>query len=86
MQVGIYHSASLLVSSRPPTPGIVSRGIGLEGLCSFLAGLWGTGSGSTTLTENVHTLAITKVANRKSVQLGAIFLILSSFTGKDLVH
>ncbi|XP_043714361.1 nucleobase-ascorbate transporter 11-like [Telopea speciosissima] len=80
--VGTYHAASLLVNSRPPTPGIVSRGIGLEGICSILAGLWGTGSGSTTLTENLHTIDITKVASRKAVELGAVLLILISFIGK----
>ncbi|XP_010254553.1 PREDICTED: nucleobase-ascorbate transporter 11 isoform X2 [Nelumbo nucifera] len=80
--VGTYHSASLLVISRPPTPGIVSRGIAMEGFCSILAGLWGTGSGSTTLTENVHTIDITKVASRRAVELGALLLILFSFFGK----
>ncbi|OMO72957.1 Xanthine/uracil/vitamin C permease [Corchorus olitorius] len=40
--VGTYHSASLLVSSGPPTRGVVSRGIALEGFCSMLAGLWGS--------------------------------------------
>ncbi|CAN1835999.1 Nucleobase-ascorbate transporter 11 [Linum perenne] len=80
--VGIYHFTSLLVSSKPPTPGIVSRGIALEGLCSILAGLWGSGTGSTTLTENIHTINMTKVANRRTVVLGAVFLILFSFLGK----
>ncbi|KAK3007816.1 hypothetical protein RJ639_014873, partial [Escallonia herrerae] len=80
--VGTYHSASLRSGSKPPTPGIVSRGIGLEGFCSVVAGLWGSGTGSTTLTENVHTIDITKVASRKAVQLGAAFLILFSFVGK----
>ncbi|KAM7274446.1 hypothetical protein ACFE04_016312 [Oxalis oulophora] len=77
--VGTYHCASLLVTSKPPTPGIVSRGIGLEGFCSILAGLWGIGTGSTTLTENVQTINVTKVASRKALQLGAVFLILFSF-------
>ncbi|XP_021728193.1 nucleobase-ascorbate transporter 11-like [Chenopodium quinoa] len=80
--VATYYSASLKVNSKPPTPGIVTRGIGMEGFCSLLAGLWGTGTGSTTLTENVHTISITEVANRKSVQLGAVLLILLSFIGK----
>ncbi|KAK2973493.1 hypothetical protein RJ640_020155, partial [Escallonia rubra] len=80
--VGTYHSASLRSGSKPPTPGIVSRGIGLEGFCSVVAGLWGSGTGSTTLTENVHTIDITKVASRRAVQLGAAFLILFSFVGK----
>ncbi|OVA17856.1 Xanthine/uracil/vitamin C permease [Macleaya cordata] len=80
--VGSYHASSLLVASRPPTPGVLSRGIGLEGLCSVLAGLWGTGTGSTTLTENVHTIAVTKVGSRRSVELGACILILLSLVGK----
>ncbi|KAJ6915803.1 hypothetical protein NC652_018456 [Populus alba x Populus x berolinensis] len=81
-QVGTYHSTSLLVNSKPPTPRIVSRGIALEGFCSVLAGIWGCGTGSTTLTENVHTVNITKVASRRVVEVGAAFLILFSFIGK----
>ncbi|KDP34376.1 hypothetical protein JCGZ_11259 [Jatropha curcas] len=80
--VGSYHASSLLVASRPPTPGVLSRGIGLEGLSSVLAGLWGTGTGSTTLTENVHTIAVTKMGSRKAVELGACVLILLSLIGK----
>ncbi|KAG4921450.1 hypothetical protein GLYMA_18G147700v4 [Glycine max] len=80
--VGTYHSASLQVNLRPPTPGVVSRGIALEGFCSILAGLWGSGTGSTTLTENVHTIDTTKVASRRVVELGAAFMILFSFMGK----
>ncbi|XP_042475888.1 nucleobase-ascorbate transporter 12-like [Macadamia integrifolia] len=80
--VGSYHASSLLVASRPPTPGVLSRGIGLEGLTSLLAGLWGTGTGSTTLTENVHTIAVTKMGSRRSVELGACILILLSLVGK----
>ncbi|XLT57883.1 nucleobase-ascorbate transporter 12-like [Arachis ipaensis] len=79
--VGSYHASSLLVASRPPTPGVLSRGIGLEGLTSVLAGLWGTGTGSTTITENVHTIAVTKMGSRRAVQLGACFLIVLSLVG-----
>ncbi|KVI09246.1 Xanthine/uracil/vitamin C permease [Cynara cardunculus var. scolymus] len=79
--VGSYHASSLLVASRPPTPGVVSRGIGLEGLSSILAGLWGTGTGSTSLTENVHTIAVTKMGSRRAVELGACVLIILSLVG-----
>ena len=85
-QVGTYHSASLLVSSKPPTPQVVSRGIALEGFCSMLAGLWGSGTGSTTLTENTHTINITKMASCRAVVFGALFLILFSFVGKDAIQ
>lgn len=80
--VGSYHATSVLIDMRPPTPGIVSRGIGLEGCSSILAGVWGTGTGSTTLTENVHTIDVTKMASRKALELGAALLILLSFVGK----
>ncbi|KAM7275045.1 hypothetical protein ACFE04_016911 [Oxalis oulophora] len=80
--VGSYHASSLLVASRPPTPGVLSRGIGLEGLSSVLAGLWGTGTGSTTLTENVHTIAVTKMGSRRAVEVGACILIVLSLIGK----
>ncbi|KAK4358616.1 hypothetical protein RND71_020845 [Anisodus tanguticus] len=80
--VGSYHASSLLVASRPPTPGVLSRGIGLEGLCSLLAGLWGTGTGSATLTENVHTIAVTKMGSRRAIELGAGVLIVLSLIGK----
>lgn len=80
--VGSYHASSLLVASRPPTPGVVSRAIGLEGLCSVLAGLWGTGTGSTSLTENVHTIAVTKMGSRRAIELGGIILVVLSLVGK----
>lgn len=60
----------------------MSRGIALEGFCSILAGLWGSGTGATTLTENMHTIDVTKVASRKVVVVGAAFLIMFSFIGK----
>ncbi|KAF3332086.1 nucleobase-ascorbate transporter 12-like protein [Carex littledalei] len=80
--VGSYHASSLLVAERPPTAGVVSRGIGIEGIASLLAGLWGTGVGSCTLTENVHTIAVTKMGSRRAVEFGAILLILISLIGK----
>ncbi|KAM0886085.1 hypothetical protein ACQ4PT_029914 [Festuca glaucescens] len=80
--VGSYHASSLFVATRPPTAGIVSRGIGVEGVSTVLAGLWGTGVGSATITENVHTIAVTKMGSRKAVGFGAIVLIVLSIVGK----
>lgn len=81
-QVGSYHASSLLVAARAPTPGVVSRAIGLEGLTSFLAGLWGIGTGASTLTENVHTIAVTKMGSRRAVEIGACLLVIMSLFGK----
>lgn len=60
----------------------MSRAIGLEGFTSVLAGLWGMGTGSTTLTENVHTIAVTKMGSRRVVELGACVLVIFSLLGK----
>ncbi|KAJ3677976.1 hypothetical protein LUZ60_001779 [Juncus effusus] len=80
--VGSYHASSLFVATRPPTAGIVSRGIGIEGISTLFSALWGTGIGYSTLTENIHTIAVTKMGNPKPIQFGAIILILISFIGK----
>lgn len=80
--VGSYHASSLFVATRPPTSGVVSRGIGIEGVSTVLAGLWGTGVGSATITENVHTIAVTKMGSRRAVGFGAILLVLLSIVGK----
>jgi xanthine/uracil permease len=57
----------------------------MEGIAGLLAGIWGTGFGSSTLTENVHTIAVTKMGSRRAVEFGAILLILVSLIGKILV-
>jgi xanthine/uracil permease len=85
-KVASYHASSLFVATRPPTSGVVSRGIGVEGISTVLAGLWGTGVGSGSVTENVHTIAVTKMGSRRAVGFGAILLILLSFVGKRLCH
>lgn len=81
-KVGSYHASSLFVAARPPTSGVVSRGIGVEGISTVLAGLWGTGVGSATVTENVHTIAVTKMGSRRAIGFGAILLVLFSIVGK----
>ena len=49
-----------------------------------MAGLWGTGTGSATLTENVHTIAVTKMGSRRAIELGACVLIVLSLIGMFL--
>ena len=71
------------MAASPPPPGVVSRAIGMEGLTSVLAGVWGIGTGATTLTENVHTIAVTKMGSRRAVEFGACMLVLMSLVGKN---
>lgn len=56
----------MLVSPVPPgAPAppkhAINRGIWMEGLGTALAGLWGTGSGTTSYSQNVGAIGVTRV-------------------------
>lgn len=59
--VGDYHACARLSGAPPPPKHAINRGIGIEGLGCLLAGAWGTGNGTTSYSENVGALGITKV-------------------------
>lgn len=59
--VGDYHACARLSGAPPPPRHAINRGIGIEGLGCLLAGAWGTGNGTTSYSENVGALGITKV-------------------------
>ena len=50
--IGDYFSCARLSGAPPPTPGIISRGLGCEGIGVLLAGLIGTSNGTTSYSEN----------------------------------
>lgn len=60
--VGDYYACARLCGAPPPPEHAISRGIGVEGIGCLLAGAWGTGSGTTSYSENVGVLGITKVS------------------------
>ena len=51
-------------------------GIAIEGLGCIIAGLFGTGTGSTSYSENIGAIGITKVGSRRVIQYGSIIMIL----------
>jgi uracil-xanthine permease len=59
----------------------ISRGIGFEGLGCFITGLLG-GFSSTSYTENIGVVALTKVASRYVVNIGVVVLIVLGLIGK----
>lgn len=65
-----------------PTGGIVARGISAEGIGVVLAGLFGTGCGTTSYSENIGAISITGVGSRAVVQCGAITMMLLSIFAK----
>ena len=72
---GDYHACSHMAGGGDPTPRQISRGIGCEGIGCFLTGVFG-GFSSTSYSENIGLIGLTKVGSRWVVQIGAVMLIL----------
>ncbi|XP_058469760.1 solute carrier family 23 member 1-like isoform X1 [Solea solea] len=80
--VGDYHACAKLSGAPPPPKHAINRGIGVEGLGCLLAGAFGTGNGTTSYSENVAALGITKVGSRTVIFLCGVFMILLGMLGK----
>lgn len=80
--IGDYFSCARLSGAPPPTPGIISRGLGAEGIGVLLAGLVGTGNGTTSYAENIGAISVTGVGSRAVVQCGAVIIICFSLIAK----
>ena len=78
---GDYHACSHMAGGANPTPQQISRGIGCEGIGCLITGVLG-GFSSTSYSENIGLIGLTKVGSRFVVQLGAVFLILLGFFAK----
>ncbi|XP_070225154.1 solute carrier family 23 member 2 isoform X3 [Bos mutus] len=64
--IGDYHACARLVGAPPPPKHAINRGIGIEGLGCLLAGAWGTGNGTTSYSQNVGALGITRYVDLNS--------------------
>ena len=61
--LGDYYACARLSGAPPPPIHAINRGIGMEGIGCVLAGAWGSGNGTTSYSENIGAIAITKVRN-----------------------
>uniref|UniRef100_A0A672HMT7 Solute carrier family 23 member 2 n=1 Tax=Salarias fasciatus TaxID=181472 RepID=A0A672HMT7_SALFA len=80
--VGDYHSCARLSGACRPPKHAINRGIGIEGIGSLLAGAFGTGNGTTSFSENVAVLGITKVGSRRVILISGFIMILVGMLGK----
>ena len=79
---GDYHACSQMAGGEEKlTPQQVSRGIGCEGIGCLLTGMLG-GFASTSYSENIGLVGLTKVGSRYVVQIGALMLIVLGVFGK----
>ena len=82
---GDYHACKQMAAPDDnhgdPTPTEISRGIGCEGVGCAITGMLG-GFSSTSYSENVGLVGLTKVGSRYVVQIGAVILVLLGLFGK----
>jgi uracil-xanthine permease len=79
--VGDYHAISYMSGAGDPTKKQLNRGIGAEGIGCILTGVFG-GFASTSYSENIGLVGLTKVASRHVVQIGGLILIVLGIFGK----
>lgn len=80
--IGDYHSCARLAGAPPPTPTVINRGIGMEGVGCLVAGILGSGNGTTSYSENIGAIGLTGVGSRRVVQAGAILMLVFGVLGK----
>ena len=59
--VGDYYACARLSGAPPPPTHALNRGIGMEGIGCLLAGAFGSGNGTTSYSQNIGAIGITKV-------------------------
>ena len=62
--IGDYFACARLSGAPPPPIHAINRGIGTEGIGCIIAGLCGSGNGTTSYSENIGAIGITKVTRR----------------------
>ncbi|XP_069811824.1 solute carrier family 23 member 1-like [Dendropsophus ebraccatus] len=80
--IGDYYTCARLSGAPNPPTHALNRGIGIEGIGCILAGIWGTGNGTTSFSQNIAALGITKVGSRLVMQTAGILLIILGLFGK----
>lgn len=80
--VGDYYACARLSGAPPPPKHAINRGIAWEGIGCLLAGAFGTGNGTTSYSENIGAIGITKVGSRRVIQWGAFVVMTVGIIGK----
>jgi nucleobase transporter 1/2 len=80
--IGDYYACARMAGAPVPTAKQISRGIGMEGVGCVVAGVFGTGNGTTSYSENIGAIGLTRVGSRRVVQYGAALMILLGAVAK----
>jgi len=80
--VGDYYACARMSGAPVPDARTINRGITFEGLGCVVAGIFGTGNGTTSYSENIGAIGLTRVGSRRVVQIGALLMIVLATFGK----
>ncbi|MCG8338368.1 MAG: purine/pyrimidine permease [Proteobacteria bacterium] len=80
--IGDYYACARMSEAPAPTSRMISKGLGAEGLGCFVAGILQTCNGTTTYSENIGSIGLTRVASRRVVRCGAIVMLFIPVIGK----
>lgn len=80
--VGDYYACARLSGAPIPDSKTVNRGIGFEGIGCLVAGIFGSGNGTTSYSENIGAIGLTRVGSRRVVQCGACIMVILAVFGQ----
>lgn len=80
--IGDYYACARISEAPVPTSRMISRGLGAEGLGCLIAGILQTCNGTTTYSENIGSIGLTKVASRRVIIAGAFVMLFIPIVGK----
>ncbi|KAK2867188.1 hypothetical protein Q8A67_025305 [Cirrhinus molitorella] len=80
--IGDYYACARLSGAPPPPTHAINRGIAVEGVGCILAALWGSGNGTTSYSQNIAALGITRVGSRLVLQTTGLLMIVLGLFGK----
>jgi nucleobase transporter 1/2 len=80
--IGDYYACARLSGAPIPDKKTINRGITFEGIGCLIAGIFGTGNGTTSYSENIGAIGLTRVGSRRVVQAGALLMIVLGLVAK----
>jgi nucleobase transporter 1/2 len=80
--IGDYYSCARISEGPVPTEKMISRGLGAEGIGCFIAGLFQSVAATTSYSENIGAIGLTRVASRRVIRAGAIVMLVIPLLGK----
>ncbi|VEN74001.1 conserved membrane hypothetical protein [Candidatus Desulfarcum epimagneticum] len=80
--IGDYYACARISEAPVPTSRMISRGLGAEGLGCLIAGIFQTCNGTTSYSENIGSIGLTRVASRRVVICGAAAMLVIPVVGK----